>query len=250
MVHILQNDKNNRHAHNDDTVELSHTICIEPLSEEEVQEDFDSVDPAAVAWNFAGIEHRHEICHQPLPNSKQGSSRKKAPKRNQLSLTHLRCCRQMYLEARSVHYTNNTFAIFCNDILERFAKSRFQNQQHLAIRSLFLDVSIIHLSNVDAWSASISRAVLRRLKSVRYLHLNLLQLYCDCTTDVCGYQGSEMTFRQVKMFKKLRKLPLKMATMTIDDSELGVSDSDTTDQRWTMREKQEFSRQIREVLLA
>ena len=250
MVHILQNDKDNHHVHGDDTVELCHAICIEPLSEEKVQEHFDLADPATGGWKLAGIEHRHEICHKLPLNHKQGSKRKKVPKPNQLSLTHLHCCRQMYLEARSVHYTNNTFAIFCNDILERFAKARFQNQQHFAIRSLYLDVSIIHSSNIDAWSVSISKAVLRRFKSVRYLHLNMVQLYCACTAEVCGYEGSEMTERQAKMFKKLSKLPLKKATMIIDDSDFGLWGADKTEQRWTMKEKQEFSKKIREALLA
>ena len=250
MVHILQNNKDHQHEHGDDTFELSHAICIEPLSEEEVQKDFELADPATVGWNLAGIEHRHEICHQSPPKHQQRSKRKKAPKPNQLSLAHLRCCRQMYLEARSVHYTNNTFAIYCNDILERFAKARFQNQQHLAIRSLYLDVSIIHRFNIDSWSVSISKAILRRFKSLRYLHLTLVQLYCICTVEGCGYEGSKMTERQAKMFTKLGKLPLKNATMIVNDSDFGLWGGDRTEQRWTMKEKQEFSKKIREALLA
>ena len=250
MVHILQNDKDDHHVHGDDTVELSHAICIEPVSEEKVQEDFDTADPATVGWNLAGLEHRHEICHQSPPLHQQGSKRRKASKPNQLSLTHLRCCRQMYDEACSVHYTNNTFAIFCHDILERFAKARFQNKQHLAIRSLYLDVSIIHPSNIDIWSASISKAILRRFKNVRNLHLNMVQFYCDCTAEACGYEGSEMTERQAKMFTKLAKLPLKKVTMVIDDSEFSLWAAGKNEQRWTMMQKQDFSKKIRKALLA
>lgn len=252
MVHILQNDKNHRHLHGDDTVELSHATCIESSSEEEIQEVFDSADPAAVGWSIAEIDHRHAICHERPSILQQSSKRQKAP-RPKVSLTHLRCCRQMYLEARSVHYTNNTFAIFCNDILERFAKARFRNQQHLAIRSLYLEISIMHPSNIDTWSASISKAVLRRFKSVRHLYLNMAQLYCACTFKACGYEGSEMTERQAKMFKKLGKLPLKKATMIIEDSGSGLWEGhqiDQMEQRWTMEEKQDFSRKIREALLA
>ena len=250
MVHILQNDKDHYHVHGDDTGELSHAICIEPLSEEKVQENFDSADSTVLGRRLARIERRHETCHEPPPNHKKGSKRKKAPKPNQLSLAHLRCCRQMYLEARSVHYTDNTFAIFCNDTLERFAKARFQNQQHLAIRGLYLDISIIHSSNIDTWSASISKAVLRRFKFVRYLHLSLVQLYCDCTAEDCGYEESEMTERQAEMFMKLAKLPLREVTMVIDDSDFGLWGAEKSEQRWTIAEKQEFSKRIREGLLA
>ena len=249
MVHILQNNEDHQHVHDDDTVELSHATCNESSSEEEVQEDFDLADPATAGWKLAGIQHRHEICHRPPRTQKQGPKRKTVPKPNQLSLTHLRCCRQMYLEARSVHYTNNTYAIFCHDILERFAKARFQNQQHLAIRSLYLDISIVHPSNIDAWSVSISKAILRRFKSVHSLHLNMVQLYCACTIEVCGY-GSEMTERQAKMFKKFGKLPLKKATMIIDDSDFGLWGTNKADQRWTIEEKQDFSKKIRQALLA
>ena len=59
-----------------------------------------------------------------------------------------------------------------------------------------------------------------------------------------------MTERQAKMFEKLGKLPLKKATMIIDDSDFGLWGADKTEQRWTMEEKQEFSKKIREVLLA
>ena len=250
MVHIVQRDDDDHHVHGGDTVELSHALCIEDGSEEQLQKDFDSANPATVAWNIAGTERRHEICHQTHSNNKTAFKRKKFPKPCQLSLTHLRSCRQIYFEANTVHCTNNTFAFFRNDILERFARARFQKKQHLAIRSLYLDVSIIHTLNVDVWSASISKAV-RRFQSVRCLYLNLMQLYCMCTAEICGYEGSEMMDRQAKMFKRLGKLPLKKATLIIDDSDIAEQwDTDAMGKRWTMREKQDFSKKVREALLA
>lgn len=70
---------------------------------------------------------------------------------------------------------------------------------------------------MDVWSDSINKAVLKRLKSVRRLYLSLGQLYCECSVEFCGYERSEMTKAQSKMFKKLRKLPLREATLIIDD---------------------------------
>lgn len=156
-----------------------------------------------------------------------------------------------------VHYTNNTFAISCHDILDRFVRARFQNKQNSAIRSLHLDVGVIHPNGVDAWSASINKSVLRRLKSVRCLHLNLVQMYCHCAVEAFGYEEA-LTERQRKMFKRLSKLSLKEVTLTIDDSEfLAAFDPDQVTSyydeleefRWTLRQKQEFSTEIREVLL-
>lgn len=252
MVHILQNDNDYNHAHGDWSVNLTHAICIEPTSEEQIQKDFDSAD-SDVAWNIASVEDRHRDCYKPPPEQEKG------PKRNQLSLTLLRSCRQIYMEASTIHYRNNTFAINCHDILERFVRGRLQNKQNLAIRSLHLDISVTHGSSVDAWSEKINKAVLRHLKSVRHLYLSLTQVYCTCYVDVCAYEGSEMTERQGKMFKKLSKLPLKEATLVIDDGmflkPLNPHYANFYDQmeqqyRWTLRQKQEFSKEVRDALLA
>ncbi|KAL9076184.1 MAG: hypothetical protein Q9161_001231 [Pseudevernia consocians] len=250
MVHILQNDQNHVHVHGDDSVELSHATCIEPLSEEQVQNEFDSADLDVVAWNIAAAEDRHEVCHGPPPTQKDGH------KPNQLSLTFLRSCRQIYLEANMVPYTDNTFAINCNDTLERFARVRFQNKQNLAIRSLCLSISVKHKCSVDIWTYSINKAVLKRLKCVRRLYLNLGQIYCGCCIDVCGYEGSEMTERQGNMFKMFRKLPLNEVTLVIDDSMfmVGVNPHHyhrmEQRYRWTMKQKQDFSKDVRGALLA
>lgn len=246
MVHILQNNDDHYHVHGDETTELSHTLCIEDISEQQLQQDFDSADPNTVDSNIAGIESRHETCYAaPLVAEKGHGS-------DQLSLTHLRSYRQIYLEANKVHYTHNTFAIFCNDILERFVEARFRNKQHLDIRSLYLEICIIHARNIHTWSESISKAVLRRLKSVRCLHLNLSQLYCTCIVEISGYEGSEMTERQAKMFNQLSELPLREVTLTIDDSdyrELLGSDEMRLQHCWTMKQKQDFSKKVRDVLL-
>ena len=45
MVHILQVDGNKKHAHGKADAKLSHTLCIEPESEEQTQEYFDTADP-------------------------------------------------------------------------------------------------------------------------------------------------------------------------------------------------------------
>lgn len=253
-MHILQNDLNHSHAHGDDSVKLSHTLCIEPTSEEQVYKEFDCADPEIVAWNIASLEGRHHDCHEPPPTPITG------PKPNQLNLAILRSCRQVYLEANTVHYTNNTYAFSCNDILERFARARFQNKQNLAIRSLYLYVGVTHGSDVNAWSDSIDKAVLKRLTSVRCLYLKLGQLYCPCSIDGCGYEGSEMTERQGNLFKKLGKLPLKEATMVIDDEMFmqplsplhGWTHYHQLEQRyrWTMKQKQDFSKDVKDLLLA
>ena len=252
-MHILQSKDNFQHVHGDDTMKLSHAICIERISEEQVQKDFDSADSDSVHWTIPTIGQRHDICHRPPPEQKTGT------KPNQLSVTLLRSCRQVYLEAKTVHYTSNTFAFFCRNVLERFVRDRFQNKQHLAIRSLYLDIRIIHAGNINVWSEIISKAVLRRLKSVRFLYLNLLQVYCPCSLNVWSYEESETTQCQGKMFKRFGKLPLKEVTLVIDDNvflkptgaynEWAHYDEMVQQDRWTMKQKQIFSREVRDALL-
>lgn len=238
-------------AHGDETVELSHVVCVETTSEEQVQNDFDTADPNIVAWNVATVKDRHDECYRAPPA--EG-----APKPNKLSLTILRSCRQIYLEAKTIHYTNNTFDINCNDILERFVRARFQNKQNLAVRSLCLAVGVTHSSCVNAWSHTIDKALLRHLKSVRRLYLNLGQSYCACSIRVSGYEESEMTERQRKLLKKFSKLPLKEATLVIADemfvTRLSVHDAwagygPLEQYRWTLKQKQDFSKEIRAALL-
>ena len=247
-------DSDHIHVHDpDSTVELSHVICTERSSEKLVQQQFDSADPLTVSWNIDAVEGRHEICHEPPPKPKAHV------KPNQLSLTLLRSCRQIYLEANTVHYTQNTFAINCNIVLERFARARLRNKQHLAIRSLYLNISIVHVSSIDAWSNSMDKAVVRCLRSVWCLYLSLMQAYCVCSIRTFGYEGSEMTKRQYNMFKRLGKLALKDVTLLIDDTSCCTTSSpqpylldyEEMEQtyRWTLEEKQEFSRNIRHILL-
>ena len=45
MVHILQVDDNHNHAHGKADAKLSHNLCIEPESEEQTQQYFDTADP-------------------------------------------------------------------------------------------------------------------------------------------------------------------------------------------------------------
>lgn len=245
MIHILKNNDDHYHVHDNENIEPSHFICLEDNSEKQLQQDFDLVDPNtadSVLDEIAHkIEHRHEHCH--VSTSMAG----KGHKATQLSLTHLRSCRQIYLEANKVHYTDNSFAIFCNDILERFVKLRFRNNQHLDIRSLYLDISIVHARNINLWSESISKAVVRRLKSVRCLHLNLVQLYCRCTVNISRYH-SKMAKSMSKMSSQLSKLPLREVTLIIDDSEYRKM-SNSPQHLWTLKRKQDFSKKVREILL-
>ena len=249
---MLDSDRNHIHDNNN-TVELSHAICTERSSEQLVQKEFDSADPNSVRWNINAVEGRHEICHESPPTPKR------IIQPNQLSLTLLRSCRQIYLEANIVPYTKNTFAINCNLVLERFAKARLRNKQHLAIRSLYLDVIITHGRSIDAWSNSMDKAILKCLRSVRCLYLNLVQAYCACSIEIFGYEGFETAIRQKKMFERLGKLPLKEATLVIDDSSFWTTfnyhlhrlDYEGMEQeyRWTLEQKQNFSKNVRYTLL-
>lgn len=239
-------------VHGDDSVELSHFVCVETTSEAQVQKNFDATDPETVAWNNATVEHRHMDCYQKL--SDEGH-----PITNQLSLTIFRTCRQIYFESKMTHYTNNIFTFNCTDILERFVRNRVQNKQNLSIRSLCLDIGVTHGSCVTAWSNTVDNAVLKHLTSVRHLHLTLGQSYCACSIGTCDYEGSEMTEHQRKLFQKFSKLALKEVTLLIADEILILpvghhqtwTEYTSLEQqnRWTMKQKQNFSKEVRDALL-
>ena len=69
-----------------------------------------------------------------------------------------------------------------------------------------------------------------------------------------------MTNRQFEMFKELGKLPLREVTFLIDDREFlqehkifhpqDFLDEIELSYRWTLKQKQDFSRDVRDVLLA
>ena len=69
-----------------------------------------------------------------------------------------------------------------------------------------------------------------------------------------------MTNRQFEMLKELGKLPLRKVTMLIDDREFlqehrrhhpqSFLDEIELSYRWTLQQKQDFSRDVRDVLLA
>ena len=246
MVHIVPATYSSTGPH----VGLTHFICDERVSEEQIQKDFDAADPGAERWSIAAVEGRHRNCYE--PPLKPGRARK----HKQLSLTLLRSCRQIYLEANMVHYKDNTFAIDRSKVLEHFAKDRHQHKQHLAIRRLYLNFIVVHASNIDAWSEAIDETLLKHFEAVRFLHLNLAQHYCMCGMDIWMYEGSKMAERQREVFKKLGKLSLKEATFVIDDGGLwnpsNVCPPDRDLQqwyRWTVEQKKEFSKEIRGALL-
>ena len=63
MVHILQVDCNHNHAHGKGDAKLSHTLCIEPTSEEQTQKSFDSADPDTGFCTYTS-DHVSPILHQ------------------------------------------------------------------------------------------------------------------------------------------------------------------------------------------
>ena len=60
-----------------------------------------------------------------------------------------------------------------------------------------------------------------------------------------------MTDQQAKMVKQLSKLPLEEVTMIIDDIDLRMAFSRGEEllRCWTMKQKQDFSKKLRDVLL-
>ena len=253
VIHLDTDDNEENHVHGGPLIKLSHCLCQEPTSEVEAQGVFDSADPNVVQWEVSEIQDRHADCYgTPYEDGT-------IPNPNKISLTLLRTCRQIYLEASQVVYTKNTFAINSNEVLERFFSARFKNKQHSAIRTLILDFGIIHAGDMTDWSDSIAKVGLQRLKSVQRLYLYLGQNYCYCSVEGFRYDGTEMKKRQGLILKQFAKLGLLNATLFIDDSGFMERRSSLMTEeyqaameqkfRWTFKQKQDFSKAVTDVLL-
>jgi len=262
---MLQNTASATHTHANN-VPLSHRTCQAPLTEVEAQDNLDTADPDTKAsdpdsdgdedeevddvWNVHANQDRHNICYPCVKQTKP------VRRQHQVSLTLLRVCRQIHHEAKSVPYAKNTFVFNCSSVMERFIRQRFQYKQHLLIRSIFLDIGMDHPSTQDGWAKAISNSVLKKLTKLRQVHIGLEQIYCMCWVRQCQYKEAGYNDLFVKI-TKLGRLALKEVTVVISDQhwladfanmqEFGELENDY---RWTLGQKQDFSREMRKVLLA
>ena len=139
-----------------------------------------------------------------------------------VDLSLLRSCRQVYNEAHFIPYSTNTFSCTDPKTLQNFVLSIAQGTKsnHLAIRSLFLDMVYDHSDSKSLWKKAISTCV-RKLKALQKVSISIdmrnfysIPSYGDLTSD-----GKCCKNDLVSTMRGLKKLPLKTVTMVISDDE-------------------------------
>lgn len=179
-----------------------------------------------------------------------------------MRLSALRCCRQMYNEAHYVPYSANTFSCADPETLLRFTQSlaRGYHDNHLAVRSLFIDFvydsdSYLRFPTHGAWRKALTACAnhFTKLNNVN-ISFEWIWWYSMCGAPTpAEFEAKERSKWQNNPFMPdifvLGKLPLKSATMVISDVKVYEGSNRPNLSRWTLEEKREWARYIKEMIL-
>ena len=235
------------------------TICGAEVSEEEAQKNFDF--ESKNRWEVPANEGRHEGCRCPQGAT---SSDVEKDKPKIFNLGALRCCRQMYNEAHYIPYSANTFACADSHTLQSFilSLSKGAHQNHLALRSLLLEMiyATLPITNAD-WSKALNTCV-SMCKNVENVNIGLEMSCCywkEVARSPAAFEAKGPKWQTPFMSDifVLKKLPLKSATCVINDANINRSGDLITalihayedPTRWTLKEKREWARYVREIIL-
>ena len=239
--------------------QFRNSICRAEVSEEEAQRNFDS--ESEDRWVVPANDGRHERCRCPQSAT---SSDGKEEKPKIFNLGALRCCRQMYNEAHYIPYSANTFAYADSHTLQSFilSLSKGAHQNHLAVRSLFLEMiyTTLPITNAD-WSKALNTCV-SKCKNVENVNIGL-DMRCwywkEVARSPAAFEAKGPRWQTPFMsdILVLKELPLKSATCVINDAEIDkgrslidallIAYNDPT--RWTLEEKRMWARYVREIIL-
>ena len=169
-------------------------------------------------------------------------------------------CRQVYNEAHFIQYSTNTFSCADPETLQDFVLSIAQGTKsnHLAIRSLFLEMVYDKPDHRNQWEKAVSTCV-RKLEALQKVSISIdlrdwynlpSSVYGDLTSD-----GKRCRDDLVSAIRGLKRLPLKTATIVISDNgafqrylRYGVTRGSIR-QRFSLDEKRKWVRYLREYIL-
>lgn len=226
---------------------LHYYLCKSPISEDEAYRR--SQDPSlneqvqdeaqwiSNLWRMGDDFHidscskRHVNCyphHFATPSSHIGLTIKGFPSvqdvqlSDVLGLNLLQTCSQIYLEAKTIPLTQNTFGFSHPSDLTCFLF--LLNRQSSLLRSIWLTwfLNDKHMSRgLDFWEIWLAEAaVASRLSGLRVLHLSL-SISQDATTYVVGPSLQELQQHGLpqlsKSFEHLRKLSLEKVTVILSE---------------------------------
>ena len=249
LIHIYLLDKNLKFAYH---------LCQAHISERRAQEIFTiSNEP----WFSEETSDRHNACYnvtmiQEISFQCPVQSDVTSEIHAGLNLALLRCCRQIYQEARLTTFSANTWSFSRASDLEMVfdhgLNLRFLAETNFPIRRLHLDVIIRFKNDEEYWNQAF-RKIVEHLKILQHFYVNIdHQPWDDATLKLLKFKKPARNLF-MKDLLKLKTLPLKTVTVTVCDYHILHSGPTTTKRvmevRWTMAQKQEWAGYVRRVLL-
>ncbi|KAK3171946.1 hypothetical protein OEA41_004030 [Lepraria neglecta] len=244
VVHISQDQHH-------DILRWDNRICYPKMTEEKAQEIFNNQKPNR--WCGRDWPKRHETCHcRPF---------KIAPR--SVRTTLLRTCRQLYNEAKYIPYSTNTFGFRSPEVLHNFISlTLLHGTDHaLAIRSIMIEPQRVRHQRDCEWEEPLA-LTRRHFTNIEKLHVNFEQdraKFEDIILEKPWLGGNIAAHSQYKKMKaavlQLDKLPIKHVTVIVDDwrayerLEMDAHFMLEKGWRWTLAEKQEWARDVKEKLL-
>ena len=236
VIHIKKTDRG-----------LRHSLCVAEHSEEEAQTMFDSSDDD---YNAPNTDDRHLLSlafRPPLFYIPSNCSWLETIENGFLS-----CCRQMYLESRSVLYCTNTFSFRSASVLSEFCLQTPRQSLDI-IRSVQVDIAICinkhYLRGTWEWEKGLER-ITSSLKGLKRLHVDIELSYSrNERNDPYALPAQEVLLKNIL---QAGKLDLAFATVILwDDLETSAWSSRRIARktRWTLAQKQEWSQYVRRALL-
>lgn len=232
-------------------------FCSATLSEEEAQKKFDTSDAPWYAPETAD-RHRHCCTHWSSNHICTSTLFRYKPRAESLEVNILRCCRQVYQEAKFVPYRSNNFFFREAATLIRFC-SQVPEQCRNMIRRLHVELSdnFEDIYDPNLWRTAF-RTVATSLPGLQRFYIAIeLCPSDDLPRDEQATPIEKLLFSQVL---QVGQLSLRTVTVVICDKHfldgwlrLNLPTEEIeqlqTEERWTLAQKQKWSRYLRDALL-
>ena len=219
----------------------SSTVCQYDRPENEVGED-------DITWN---LSHSRCLFHAARRNGEYdywfyccGSKRERST-HEEIPLTALRACRQIYNEADRVLWSTNTFSFDDDITFLRFMDTRTTCQKR-SLKKLRLQTNAVE---DEDWSSVLSIKLIRSLVGLRSLRLQI-NLFMPAKRyewiKAHGYDWNPREMqRRLKFVQRMKVLPLTEVEVFIGDYSNLVDESLS----WTAEDRTEYADVIRRTLL-
>ena len=184
----------------------------------------------------------HQFCSPPSQPLDPAVLKYCDDRNEMMHLTLLRACRQIYVEANSTLWTNNTFSFGDPITFKHFMMTRNIHQKRM-IRKLRLDFSL-DLARIGAsWESALNMAVIRSMSGLRCLRVRL-----DNILEASHYKYAKnynpLSYFHDASLERLSTLPLTEVEVDVRNPQHHHLSS-----LWTKEDREEFADALRGALL-